>query len=80
MHLYYTTLPLIEDENMLLIMANTFATHLWGDSEQYAMEYLDYAIQDRYEPVPYTALPGQIHNTTGTINIQKLNSIDSAKI
>ena len=52
MHLYYTSLPLIDDENWLLTMANTFATHLWGSPEQYVMEYIDYAIPDRYEPIP----------------------------
>lgn len=59
MHLYYTTLPLIEDENLLLSMANTFAAHLWGSPEQYVMEYVDYAIPDRYEPIPYSASAGQ---------------------
>ena len=54
MQLYYASLPLMEDENLLLTMANTFATHLWGSPEQYAMEYVDYAIPDRYEPIPYT--------------------------
>ena len=57
MQLYYTMLPLIEDENLLLTMANTFATHLWGSPDQYAMEYVEYAIPDRYEPIAYSAVP-----------------------
>ena len=57
MRLYYASLPLIEDENLLLSMANTFATHLWGSPEQYVMEYVDYAIPDRYEPIPCTVSP-----------------------
>ena len=52
LRLYYTILPLMEDENLLLSMVNTLAAHLWGGREQYAMEYLDYAIPDRYEPIP----------------------------
>ena len=59
MQLYYAALPLMEDENLLLTMANTFATHLWGSPEQYTMEYVDYAIPDRYEPIPYTKTAGQ---------------------
>ena len=59
MRMYYTSLPLIDDENLLLTMANTFAASLWGSPEQYAMEYLDYAIPDRYEPIPYAFTPGQ---------------------
>lgn len=60
MSLYYASLPLIEDENLLLTMTNTFARHLWGSQEQYTMEYTDYAIPDRYEPIPYevTSSPG----------------------
>ena len=59
MQLYYSSLPLLEDENWLITMANTFATHLWGSPEQYVMEYVDYAIPDRYAPIPYSAIPGQ---------------------
>lgn len=59
MQLYYSSLPLLEDENWLITIANTFATHLWGNPEQYAMEYVDYAIPDRYAPIPHSALPGQ---------------------
>ena len=62
--LFYATLPLIEDENWLLSIANTFATCLWGSPEQYAMEYVDYAIPDRYEPVPYPSSPAQTGERT----------------
>lgn len=55
MRQYYAALPLIEDENLLLTMANTFAVHLWGSPEKYSLEYVDYPIPDRYEPIPYAA-------------------------
>ena len=57
MRLYYTTLPLIEDENLLLSVSNTFARHLWGGPGQYTMEFVDYAIPDRNTPIPYSSLP-----------------------
>lgn len=57
--LYYSSLPLLENENLLMGMANTFAKHLWGGPDAYAMEYVDYAIHDRYEPIPHSPLPGQ---------------------
>lgn len=57
LQLYYTGLPLIEDENLLLSMANTLATHLWGDPEKYTLEYVQYAIPDRYTPVSYAVSP-----------------------
>lgn len=53
MSLYYSSLPIIEDENWLLTMANTLASHLWGASSEYTMEYVDYAIHDRQTPIPY---------------------------
>lgn len=59
MKMYYTSLPLLDDENLLLAMANTFASTLWGSPEEYGMEYLDYAIPDRFEPIPYAFTPGQ---------------------
>lgn len=53
MDLYYAGLPIVEDENLLLAMANTLARHLWGTP--FSMEYVDYAIPDRYEPIPISA-------------------------
>ena len=70
MRLYYASLPLIEDENLLLTMANTLAKHLWGTPEQYAMEYVDYAIHDRYEPIPY--VPSISEVVDGTPELSRL--------
>lgn len=57
MELYYASLPLVEDENLLLTVANTFAAFLWGNPDAYTLEYVDYAIPDRYAPIPYTTGP-----------------------
>ena len=70
---YYTVLPLVDDENLLLTMANTLATHLWGSPEQYAMEYVDYAIPDRYDPVPYSVSPGQQETQSLNLSILERN-------
>ena len=70
MQLYYTRLPLMEDENLLLNMANTFAVHLWGTPEQYAMEYISYAIPDRYEPIPFT--PGPVQRQENPLSLATL--------
>lgn len=70
MHLYYASLPLVEDENLLLTMTNTLATHLWGSPEQYTMEYVDYAIPDRYEPIPYPVSDRQ--NSESALNLTTL--------
>lgn len=89
MQLYYTSLPLIEDENLLLSMANTFATHLWGSPEQYAMEYIDYAILDRYEPVAHTTEMGSMGDSSISLSTleqsyanenQLMNAVSKGKL
>lgn len=73
LRLYYAALPLIEDENLLLSMANTFAAHLWGSAEGYGMEYLDYAIPDRHDPVPYIPEPGHTRDSIPSLAILEQN-------
>ena len=68
--LYYAGLPLIEDENLLLTMANTFAQHLWGTPEQYRMEYVNYAIPDRYDPIPFS--PGHTAKPENPLSLATL--------
>ena len=70
MHLYYASLPIIEDENLLLSMANTLARHMWGAPEKYVMEYVDYAIPDRYEPIPYSV--SDRHMSEGSFSLSTI--------
>ena len=72
MHLYYASLPIIEDENLLLSMANTLARHMWGAPEKYVMEYVDYAIPDRYEPIPYPV--SDHHMTESSFSLSALEA------
>ncbi len=51
MHFYYSELPIIEDENILLTMANSFGDILLYP-DTHTMNYLDYAILDKHEPIP----------------------------
>ena len=53
---YYTELPIIEDENWLLTLANALAGSLWGSEDQYDMEYVTYEIRDRSTPIPVSEL------------------------
>ena len=72
MQLYYSGLPLIEDENLLLVMVNTFARQLWGTPEQYHMEYVHYAIPDRYEPIPFSpGHPGKPENLLSLATLEQ---------
>ena len=50
--LYYSGLPIIEDENWLMTLANTLGSRLWGASDEFSLEYVDYMIPDRNDPIP----------------------------
>ena len=49
---YYNSLPIIEDENILLAIANTLGLAIWESEQNYCIEYVDYAIPDRSTPIP----------------------------
>ncbi len=51
---YYSMLPFVEDENYILAMTNTFASHLWGQPDSYGMEYRQHAVLDQYKLTPTT--------------------------
>lgn len=53
---YYNGLPIVEDENILLAIANTLGLVLWNDEENYSIEYVEYAIPDRSTPIPASHL------------------------
>lgn len=71
MQLYYSALPLLEDENWLITMANTFAKHLWGSPDQYSLEYIDYAIPDRYEPISYSSIGSASANNSDLFSLEQ---------
>ncbi len=67
---YYANLPLIEDENILLTMANTLAKELW-QQEDYVMNYLDYVILDRHKPIPSFKNPNNAKENLSLSTIEK---------
>ena len=56
---YYASLPIVEDENWLLILANTLGRHLWGADTPFEMEYVDYMIPDRSDPISVVSTGAQ---------------------
>lgn len=53
---YYTGLPLINDENMLLTIACTLAEELYG-KQNYHLEYIEYMIPDKRAPAAFHRHP-----------------------
>ena len=80
MELYYSELPLIEDENLLLNMTNTLANYLWGSPEQYSMEYVDYAIPDRYEPISVSQINQQLIDNSLSLSSLEHNYNDENQL
>lgn len=55
---YYTSLPMIEDENLVLTVASTLGQTIWGSADDFSVEYINYVIPDRKEPLPVASYPG----------------------
>ncbi len=60
---YYSSLPILENENLLLSMMNALAKELWENSEDISMEYIDYAIPDGREPVESSPIGKTLSDT-----------------
>lgn len=56
---YYYGLPIVEDENLLFAIVNTLGKALWGSEDNYSIEYVDYMILDRIEPIRVAATYGE---------------------
>ena len=63
---YYTALPLVGDENLLLTIAGTLAEGLYGKNG-YRMEYIEYMIPDRAAPTVFSPRQRQSHESAVTL-------------
>ncbi|MCD7755657.1 MAG: helix-turn-helix transcriptional regulator [Firmicutes bacterium] len=68
--MYYNGLPILEDENWLLIMANTLATAAWGPEQDIRMDYVQYTVPDRYKLTYTRSIARSIHEPE--LNLQSL--------
>lgn len=71
--LYYEDLPIVEDENWLLTILRTLGNTLWGDAEHFSMEYIDYMIPDRCEPIAVKVSAEQLLESTRTLETLEEN-------
>ena len=60
---YYNNLPIIEDENLLFTITNTLANTLWGSSDHYSTEYIEYMIPDRTDPLCVVPTYGDVKDS-----------------
>ncbi len=73
MELYYTGLPILEDENWLLSMVNTMASTIWNSCRQHTMEYVPYTIPDHHKPIPSASAARNINEPEIDLNILEQN-------
>lgn len=71
--LYYADLPVIEDENWLLTLANTLGSHIWGDKDRYSLEYIEYEIHDRSTPIPISIADSDPYETQVSLSVLEAN-------
>jgi len=67
--IYYSDLPVIEDENWLLTLTNTLGETLWGSREAFSLEYMDYAIPDRGTPIPVAYAAGDPYDAPLSLTV-----------
>ncbi len=53
---YYSSLPLVEDENYLISMMTALGKELWDTDQDITMEYIDYAILDYASPIEHSSV------------------------
>ena len=47
---YYTSLPIVDDDNHLVAIASVIGNDLWGDKEKFTIEYMDDIFFDQVDP------------------------------
>lgn len=71
--MYYSDLPIIEDENWLLTLASTLGSHIWGSKDQYSLEYITYEIRDRSTPIPVSEIETDTYGTQVNLSVLEAN-------
>ena len=69
---YYRNLPIIEDENILLSIMDTLGLFLWGDSNNFNIEYLTYEIPDKRNPVYSSELFENAESTIPNLTLEMI--------
>lgn len=77
---YYNNLPIIEDENLLFTITNTLANTLWGSPDNYSIEYIEYMIPDRMEPICVTPSYGDMKESPISLSVLEANYANEKRL
>ena len=69
---YYRNLPIVEDENVILSIADTLGIFLWDGADNFNIEYIAYEIPDRRKPVYTDSIFDSGENTTPALTLELL--------
>lgn len=70
---YYNRLPIVEDENLLFTITNTLGKTLWGTSDHFSVEYIEYMIPDRIEPICVVPSYGDMKDSPFSLSTLETN-------
>lgn len=71
LRVYYRNLPVINEENILLSIADTLGCFVWGNEDNFNAEFVSYEISDNWQSVPQNTLP-ELHETAPTMTLEVL--------
>lgn len=69
---YYRNLPIVEDENVILSIADTLGIFLWDGADNFNIEYISYEIPDRRKPVYTDSIFDAGENTAPVLTLELL--------
>ena len=69
---YYRNLPIIEDENVLLSIADTIGTFVWNGVDNFDIEYINYEIPDKRRPIINNSIFDAAENNNVSLTLEML--------
>ena len=72
---YYRSLPIVEDENVLLCIIDTLGKFVFGGEDRFSVEYVGYEIPDKRRPVYISGVfeDAEAENTAFSLKITEQN-------
>lgn len=69
---YYRNLPIVEDENILLCIADTLGAFIWNGVDNFNIEYVNYEIPDKRRPVYSDSIFDTNETNAPTLSLEML--------
>ena len=70
--IYYRNLPVIEEENTLFCIADTLGSFIWGSTDNFDVEYINYEIPDKRKPIYSDSVLNSTETMTPSLTLEML--------